>query len=313
MIIVNYSSGIFFSLILSIIILLIIIPIFYIFINNDRQNKNFIKLILYRLIHSYNNFVKSVSFLLINDTIKLLFFLLIKFILSFLVISIFFCLLSGFLTSEFLLIYPIVNLFHQDFLNLEFYKQELGTGVLALRVSSIILGFQSITTWSIYRKKIKSRYSDIDNLKPLKFGKRKYTLYGRFISRTITFFALQFFIYSSIALIIWFNNWFSLIYFERQLISWALLFIVDDWAIISDYFLHLKGRVLLMHDARILFFNIFLFSSILSLLIKILLNSNFELIFNWLICLYIVLLTGAIVVTTRYIGSSILHKFNILV
>lgn len=192
--------------------------------------------------------------------------------------------------SSFLLIYPVFNLTLQSFLTLEFYITETSEGTLGLRITSVLLGFNFLK--SIYNffanklskqsKEFIANYPDIGDISPL-------------IDNTgMSIIILsQNLIYGSVTLLLWIFTFLPKSFLEIRLVTWALFFIIDDWDLISDNLVALKGRILRLHKLRIIFFNcllliftaftcfreldtlIFSASITLILLILIILNATF--------------------------------------
>ncbi|NES07180.1 MAG: hypothetical protein F6K22_32915 [Okeania sp. SIO2F4] len=177
----------------------------------------------------------------------------------FIVLTLTFTLISGFN-----LIYPVVDLFSHELLSLNFYQQELISGQFGLRIVSLILGMKTISALLdfVYQKSnIKTGYPELDNLSV-----------NHPTSKVTAFVLGQLFIYQLATFSLWLSNLFLGFLLETKLISWALFFVVDDWAIISDYYKALKGRFFTSHLIRITFFN-FLFCVVLPI--------TFYKYFNW--------------------------------
>ncbi|MDZ8185593.1 MAG: hypothetical protein RMX96_12150 [Nostoc sp. ChiSLP02] len=154
------------------------------------------------------------------------------------------------------MVYLVCNLLLQKFFTLEFYTKEISQGTLGLRLTSILLSFNFFR--SLYNltedkfldihKKLTDNYPDLQNIKSL------------MDDTSITLLILcQNAIYVFIILLLWIFVFLSKSLLELKVTSWGLFFIVDDWAIISENLIALKGRVLKWHRLRILFFNGFLF------------------------------------------------------
>lgn len=158
----------------------------------------------------------------------------------------------GVSTSCFLLIYPLYNLISQIIFNLEFYQKEISQGTLALRITSLLLGFNFLKSLYIYitsklkenQDKLVADYPDLQKIEPL------------INVQAISFLLLtQNLIYGAVILLLWIFIFLSKTLFELRVVSWGLFFIIDDWAIISDNLIALKGRILKWHRLRIVFFN----------------------------------------------------------
>ena len=195
----------------------------------------------------------------------------------------------GVCISSFLLIYPLYNLILQDFLNLEFYHNEISQGTLALRITSLLLGFNFL----------KSLYNFIEN--KIKETQEKLTASYPELVEIVSFIKDDFInfiivtqnlIYAAIVLLLWIFIFLSKSLFELRIVSWGLFFIIDDWAIISDNLIALKGRILKWHRLRILFFNGLLSTLIISACFRQLDNLLFSIIIT--VILFILVLFNGI-------------------
>ena len=82
---------------------------------------------------------------------------------------------------------------------------------------------------------------------------------------SISFFILcQILIYQTAVFSLWLFNIFLMPFLETKVVTWALFFVIDDWAIIADYFQVLKGRIMASHLFRLVLFNT-LFSIVLPI------------------------------------------------
>ncbi len=76
--------------------------------------------------------------------------------------------------SSFLLIYPLCNLILQKYLNLELYQKEISQGTLALRITSLLLGFNFLKSLYNYladkllenQNKLIADYPDLKTIEP---------------------------------------------------------------------------------------------------------------------------------------------------
>jgi hypothetical protein len=152
--------------------------------------------------------------------------------------------------------YSVVNPLLQPTVWKTFLQNELGTGVIGLRISSILVGTRAV--WAAYKhfdhqwSYRTSSYQDkrdphIEKL-PLKVKPEDLN----------TLIVSQLGFYLTIIIMLW-----AFVLLDRHsiwisIVSWSLFFIVDDWIVISDVMWLLKGRVLFWHSLRIWAFNILL-------------------------------------------------------
>ena len=76
--------------------------------------------------------------------------------------------------TSFLVLYPLLNLLLQNFIDLDFYKKEISQGTLGLRVTSLILGlnyFKGLYNWFSDRllenhKELVADYPSLQNIEP---------------------------------------------------------------------------------------------------------------------------------------------------
>ncbi|BDI14598.1 hypothetical protein ANSO36C_04000 [Nostoc cf. commune SO-36] len=165
--------------------------------------------------------------------------------------------------SLFLLSYPLWNLYLQEggLFNLQVYSKEITQGTLGLRITSLLLSFSYLQ--SLYNAvadripkittELVSDYPDLKDIKPFSSNS---TIKIIIITQNI--------FYGAITLLLWIFIFSSKSLIELRIVSWGLFFIVDDWAIIHDNLIALKGRILRWHRFRILFFNGLMTFSILS-------------------------------------------------
>ena len=191
--------------------------------------------------------------------------------------------------ASFLLIYPLCNLLFQNFLSLEIYKKEISQGTLALRFTSILLGFnflKSLYNFFAYKllqnqKELIADYPDLQKIEP-----RINEAYIDFI------LVSQNLIYGTVTLLLWVFVFLSKSLLELRVVTWGLFFIIDDWAIISDNLIALKGRILKWHKFRIIFFNNLLSIFITSACFRQLDNLLFSIIIS--VALFFLVLLNAI-------------------
>ncbi len=165
----------------------------------------------------------------------------------------------GFTACIFLFIYNILNILLQDFLNIEFYNLSFQKGTLMLRISSLLLAFNCLKSLILTlsdgeqlrktREKLTEKDSPIDsiNITLSNLGISKILVTQNIIYIINIFLLWIFILYNE-------NLFYSLIQFKIAI--WALFFITDDWIIISDNILALKGAILKKHKIRIWVFNI---------------------------------------------------------
>lgn len=188
--------------------------------------------------------------------------------------------------SSFLVIYPLYNLILQSFWDLDFYQKQISLGTLALRITSLLLGFNFLKSLYIFitsklkktQDKLVADYADLQNIEPL------------INLEAINFILLtQNLIYGAIILLLWIFIFLSKSLFELRIVSWGLFFIIDDWAIISDNLIALKGRILKWHRLRILFFNGLLSTLIISACFRQLNNLLFSIIITAILFVLVLL------------------------
>ncbi|MBW4616162.1 MAG: hypothetical protein KME21_23385 [Desmonostoc vinosum HA7617-LM4] len=169
----------------------------------------------------------------------------------------------GCVISFLLVLYPFINLFNQSQPFFTLYQGEITRGTLALRITSVLLGFKFLKGfYNFYQDK----YLEVQNQLIAEYHDLNKLSY-KMNENTINFLiSTQNIIYGAVTFIIWI---FVIFYKDRtslaSLMSWGLFFIIDDWGIVCDNLIALKGRTLKFHKYRILGFNIFLY--ILSLIV----------------------------------------------
>lgn len=146
-----------------------------------------------------------------------------------------FAIISGnfiiFFIPLFLLLFPLVNLISQYevVLRLDFLEAEINSGVLALRISSIMIFINIV----------------------LLAGKK----YEFILAERISAIYFQYVFYGLTLVMLWILTIMSKVSLSTVLLSWAIFFIIDDWAIITSYSNELKTHPIKAHANRILFFN----------------------------------------------------------
>ncbi|WP_342130414.1 hypothetical protein [Hydrogenophaga sp. OTU3427] len=161
------------------------------------------------------------------------------------------------------LVYCTLNLAEQPFFSAAFWRSELATGAFALRISSYVLSFQ--VSRSIYRfitrKRELARIRTQRGLKEheianftvnLKPAEAKLWLSGDLALVSSAQFA---FYLSTLAAL-----WLCVIDGKPSIAvaaaSWCLLFISDDWSIVSDYTDHYQTVGLKSHMYKVHAFNL---------------------------------------------------------
>jgi len=143
-----------------------------------------------------------------------------------------------------LLIYPFIGLVKQyHLIDLDLIRHEITTGILPLRLSSLAIGSGFVLALLkgifIVLRTLLTRDKTED-------FKGFYTLLG----------PVQYFFYAIPIILLWV---FTLNSHQSQaiaLLSWAIAFIIDDWAIINSYTSKYGVRPLRLHVIRLVSFNI---------------------------------------------------------
>jgi hypothetical protein len=161
-------------------------------------------------------------------------------------------------SSIFLIFFPIINLFGQPWFSVNFYAQEVASGVLGLRVASILLSFRTLMSFIRYfvpednlisfLKPSVSEYPEIKELEP----------YQR-VEDIVSVQTYQSAFYVCILITLWLFLIVGISSIWSRFASWLIFFIIDDWAIIADYYSQLKGRVIRSHIIRLAASNLALF------------------------------------------------------
>lgn len=127
--------------------------------------------------------------------------------------------------------------------------REIADGVLVLRFIPFVIllrSFAAMTGKEVppFRIVRKSGMRDLDSLEPLIPSDR----------RALPLFA-QGAIYSSAVLVLFYCTWKGNQSLAVAAVSWMLLFIVDDWSIISDYIFINGGRIPKAHFRKVILLN----------------------------------------------------------
>lgn len=167
------------------------------------------------------------------------------------------------------IIYVPLNFFEQAIFSLEFYRQEISTGVVSLRIVTLLLGYNAIANFlglirsnkvlSKHRRKKGLNIDDSHN-SIINVSKKDKELWRQFDSSMIIF--SQFLYYLVCIFYLWLFIYKDVSNINTTFAHWCLFFICDDWVIISDYMLKSKSSMLGKHFIRIVIFNVLLFSSI---------------------------------------------------
>ena len=156
--------------------------------------------------------------------------------------------------------YQIIKNFYEIIKN--FVEKEINNGVIQLRVTSLIVTFQIIYTtlrlgysskrlqkFNILSTNFFSKYPELENLQEVES-----------IINILTSQYLQYAFYTSILSVLWTLNITENTSFWSSVASFCAFFIIDDWSIIADYEVSLKGRRIKAHSLKILSFNLILFA-----------------------------------------------------
>jgi hypothetical protein len=197
--------------------------------------------------------------------------------------GLFFCLAitAGVAVSALIFLFPIVNFLLQPWWSTEFYSHEISNGALGLRVTSVLLArkafmslmtetplsYQSFINGFSKQKANKTSWLSNKFLNPQFLAKKNHvdlsgTCELKPVKNSSTITTIQAF-QNVFYVCILFSLWFFLITNTSSIwsrsASWLLFFIADDWAIISDYYSILKGRIFKPHLTRLLVTNIALY------------------------------------------------------
>ncbi len=171
----------------------------------------------------------------------------------------------------------------------EVISQEIASGKLALRVVSILVGFQ-VAVRIFNHVLVEETMST--NFRLLTFAKSQHKdladlpeLFDNGDTEKITL--SQFSIYLVALFVLWNCVHSSIENIYTTSLSFALFFVVDDWIILSHYLEALKGRILQRHIIRIAVLN-----GIIILAISIILIRYFHLFFAGSLILLIAILSS---------------------
>ena len=107
---------------------------------------------------------------------------------------------------------------------LAFFVAEAKSGALALRIASLLIAWGFFST--AYRAYIAKRDSDQAETKPALYSTHYYLCLAS---------VLQYLFYAACASALWICTVEGVSSFTQATISWLLIFILDDWSIVSDY------------------------------------------------------------------------------
>lgn len=206
-------------------------------------------------------------------------------------IFVLFCFGVGVSISSFLVIYPLLNLILQKFWSLELYRNEISQGTLALRITSLLLGFNFLKSLYNFWEDI-LRNNQNNQKKPMInfLGLQEISSVMDEDDINVVLVS-QNLIYGAVTLLLWIFIFLSKSFLELRVVTWGLFFIVDDWAIISENLVALKGRVLKSHKLRIVFFNALLSIFIISACFRELNNLLFSIFIS--VMLFALLIVNA--------------------
>lgn len=166
--------------------------------------------------------------------------------------------------SAFSIINLLLNLLSQPLYSLEFFKdffmKELNNGIIQLRVTSIMITFTAILNAlriayssrqsqkiNILSTNLFPQYPEIENLKEVVP-----------INNLLVAQYLQYAFYTYILATLWTLNITENVSLWSRFAAFFIFFIIDDWIIIADYEIGLKGRIINTHSRKINGFNILL-------------------------------------------------------
>ncbi|CAA6806155.1 MAG: Unknown protein [uncultured Sulfurovum sp.] len=160
-----------------------------------------------------------------------------------------------FAITIFPLIYTLTNLYYQDYTNTLFWKSELESGFLAIRIAALTLGYQVfLLAWKIIKLEREKEQKNIHKhtkAKTQEASNKNFINYGQLSFYMISLYILIF------AAIYNVDNLYI------QISSWALLFIIDDWKIIMDYMDAFQQDMLSSHLIRLMVLNLVLVISMI--------------------------------------------------
>jgi len=205
--------------------------------------------------------------------------------------------LSIFITTiinSFCVIYPLANLFynyyhleHKDLFHfISFLRPEFSSGIIALRVTSLIVGIYSFkslleSTKYAYFINTPDEVKKVFNFPETKDELEITTELDPFRNRLAHLFLniLQYGIFQLGIIILWVSNLFGESTIYTAGLAWLIFYFVDDWRIIFTYSMSLKGRILKSHRRKILVINI----------VIVLLGGVNAYFVNWIaLCVYII-------------------------
>ena len=171
-----------------------------------------------------------------------------------------------------------IGFFEHDYSNISFWKQEVENGVLALRITSVIIIFSIVgkilTVARIANWPDESRgMTYTPGMSTV--GERIILKLSPDIIQLYLYMIMIYFLYTSVIS--------GMTGLHISITSWALLFIIDDWKIVSDYKNIANINILKWHHIKLISFNSLLIISS-SLVINDLILSSFS---NVIICVMI--------------------------
>lgn len=196
-----------------------------------------------------------------------------------------FILATVYVLTFILLVYPIVNVLSQLNIafSIDFIKSELANGTLPLRVSSFIIGYRFVTSAT----------------KP--FTQRKIPF------RQYLYKPCQYAFYTFPLFLLWLATIIGESSLGTILLSWTIVFILDDWIIIDDYTDKFKSSPLASHIDRIIGFNFIIF-----ILFSITILFHFHFILSIILIPVLFVLGGLVLVGGVQDGSFDIKESIIL-
>jgi len=167
--------------------------------------------------------------------------------------------------ASFPAVYSTLNLLNQELTSTNFWRAEISSGLLALRISSYLLLYHFIRITVRYRmlarELINVRLARGVPTEALFAYERGLEPHERelFVVRNVAWCASHQFVFylSTVAAL-----WLCTIEYRQSLVTlvanWCLFFIVDDWVVMTDYAIHFRASVLKSHSVRIGVFNLLL-------------------------------------------------------
>ena len=136
-----------------------------------------------------------------------------------------------------------------DQLTIDFFQQELISGALALRLSSLVVAFHLGTLYAKWTWKYLEFMSKVDRNGP-----------DVQTQLAVNLSTLQYLFYGFCAACLWQHFLFDTHYWVATVLSWGLIYILDDWGIISSY---LSRRVVPVkfHYYKVAAFNVLLLTT----------------------------------------------------